>query len=492
MSDDQLPVRPLGIEESEQHHPPRLTLVLVLLAVGGLIGWGVASLGGDSIATATTTTLDPDTSPLGDSSVEQQAGPVVSWVEAGSIPEFPAAMDYAGSTDPVEFGGSIYLVVRYSDGEDIRNELWESSDGIEWASNAIELDADVSVVEIEAVTQGLLITGVGDGVFGLWRSVPGRSLGGSSWVRVPVAIPDGLEPEFYATAANQRNEVITTVIGNLAIWRDVIAPHVPENLNLDDARLRFENGILYLGEGSTLEPFLEPPDVLTVDGNVWIRLVTPNGKETLQTIELPAGAYPIETAPDLSFIPVALSWRSEDGIDFEPVTGRNALPDGYFLPEAWGGGFITAVYELPSAFAPNEDVSLWRTESGIAWQPTDDQPPRECARFFFAVSRSRLVLTGEDGTRCVWDNDEWSIVSDSSLVSFVVGGPAGFLGYPAVSEVDTASFSRDGRSWSEVGIPASGADPSLSILNDRLLALLVTHPRPNVPGRIEIWLGEIE
>ncbi len=494
MSDHQPPVRPIGDEQPDEHHPPRLTLVIALLAIGGLIGWGIASLGGDSIATATTTTLAADSSPLGDGSLEPEARPAVSWVAATSLPAMPENLDYAGSTEPVELDGSLYLVVSYSSGTSasIRNELWSSTDGLEWSSTPIELDENVFVVDITAIPEGLLLAGSRDSVFGLWRSVPGRSLGGSSWVRIPIDTPPGFIAEFQSTAVNRGNEVITTVIGDLAIWREVIAPYVPDDVDLEDPGVRFSSGVVYTSDGETIQPFREPPEVLTVDGTVWIRLVTNDGNEILQTRELPPGAYPVESSPDLSFVPVAMSWRSEDGVDFLPVTGLNALPDGYFLAEAWGGEFIAASYQLPDSFASDEEVTLWRTSSGRAWQRFDDRPPRECSPFFFAVSRSRLVLVGPDGVRCIWDDDEWAVLDDPGLVAFVVGGPAGFLGYPDVFEYNTAVFSRDGLTWSDVAIPADEPYPALSILNDRLFGLSVTQQQSSEPNRIDIWLGTIQ
>ncbi|MDJ0953658.1 MAG: hypothetical protein QNJ81_08260 [Acidimicrobiia bacterium] len=494
MSDDHQSVRPIGVEQPDGHHPPRLPLVIALLAIGGLIGWGIASLGGDSIATATTTTLAAESSPLGDASLAPGARPTVSWVAADSLPAVPENLDFAGATDPVELNGSIYLVVSYSSGTSpaIRNELWSSADGSEWVSTPIELDENVAVVDITAIPEGLLLAGSGDSVFGLWRSVPGRSLGGSSWVRIPTETPPGFTAEFHSTAVNRGNEIVTTVIGDLAIWREVIAPYLPDEIDLADPGVRFSSGVVYTSDGQTIEPFREPPEVLTVDGTVWIRLVARDGNEILQTRELPPGAYPVETSPDLSFVPVAMSWRSEDGVDFLPVTGRNALPNGYFLPEAWEGDFVAASYQLRDAFAANEEVTLWRTSSGRAWQRSDDQPPRECSPYFFAVSRSRLLLVGPDGIRCIWAEDEWTVLAEPGVVAFVVGGPAGFLGYPDVFEFGTAVFSRDGVTWSDVDIPANEPSPSLSILSDRLFALSVAPQRPSVPQRIEIWLGTIQ
>ena len=495
MPDDQKAVRPLGPATPGRNSPPPLILVAILLVVGGLLGWGIATLTGGGIATATPTTLlGEDSSPLGDATLEAEDRPTVTWTPAITVPQVPDGMEYAGATDPVEYEGSIYLVVRFSESDtgDTSNHLWTSADGNEWSSSPIELGQSVPVVELTTIADGLMVTGQDEEFFGLWRSVPGRSFGGSSWIPIPLEIPTDFEPVFHATAVNRSGGITSTVIGNLAIWREVIAPYVPEGIDLAHPDLTLSQGVLYPGDGSAFELFAEPPEVLTSRNTVWIRLVTTDGDEILQTRELQPGAYPVEDAPDLAFIPVALSWISNDGAEFLNVTGRNALPPGYFLPEPWEDGFISAKYELADAFATNEDVTLWRSGSGRAWERSDDQPPRECSPFFFARSNDTLLLTAEDRTRCAWNRAEgWTVLPDPCTSCYAIGGPAGFLAYPSSFDYDTALYSSDGHTWVDVAIPAPEPYPTLSILEERLLAFSVHQPRPTAPKRIEIWLGQI-
>ena len=494
MAEDQRAVRPLGGVELPRNSPPPLVLVGVLLLIGGLVGWAIASLTGDSIATAAPTTLaTSDSSPLGDPDLDPEDRPAVSWTEATSVPPFPGGMDYAGSTDPVEFDGSIFVVMRFTSAESrtVRNELWSSQDGLVWESSTIDLGPAVSVVELTAISDGLIVTGEGAGTFGLWRSLPGRALGGESWSRLPIETPANFEPRFYSTAMNQRSGVATAVIGDIEIWREVIAPYVPTDIDVSDPSLNFLDGVLHPSDGQSVEVFAEPPEVLTTDDTIWIRLVTLDGEEVLQTYDLPPDAYPVEEAPDLSFIPIVFAWISEDGNSFLPVTTTNALPPGYFLAEAWMDGFIAAGYELADAFAPGEDVQLWQSDSGRAWQLSADQPPRECSPFFFATSRDHLLLTAEDRTRCVYDGNDWIILQDPCTSCYAIGGPAGFLAYPSSFEYDTALFSIDGETWVDVRVPAPEPYPTLAILHYRLLAFSIHRPLPQAPTGMQIWIGDI-
>lgn len=493
MPDDPPSVRPLDSFEKGPHHaPPRLVVAVGLLVAGALIGWTIASLGGDSIATASSTTRPPEeASSLGLASSD--SGPTVSWQAATSVP-VTTGLQYAGSTDPVDYGGSVYVVVRFSDsGDIIRNQLWSTEDGLEWSGVEINLGAPVTVVELTAIDNGLLITALDDDGIGVWRSIPGRALGGESWNRVPIEVPPGFQAAFHRTAVNQRGEIVTTIVGSLDLWREVIAPYVPEDVDLSDPELIFFEGSLFVsGDETPLQLFSELPEVLTTRDTVWIRLVPADGQEVLLTRELPAGAYPIEPAPDLAFVSVALSWRSEDGIGFVPVTGRGALPSGYFLPEPWGDGFIAATYELVDSFAPDEDVRLWHSAAGRAWQLYDFQPPQECSPYYFATSRDRMLLTSESGERCLFSGDEWTILDEPSEVAYVVGGPAGFIGYPRSFDYETAAYSSDGRSWVDVEIPGATPYPTLAILESRLFALSVDRRRPNQAAQIELWLGAVE
>ncbi len=268
---------------------------IAFLVIGGLIGWGVASLGGDAIVTASsTTTLPTDSSPLGDATLEPERIPTVAWTGATTVPSFPEGADYAGATDPVELDGAIYLAINFADRDSgtISNELWISADGADWSSTTIDLEESVRVTDLTAVHDGLLVAGTSDRGFGLWRSIAGRAIGEDSWSRIQLAMPADLVAGIHSTTVNDDGEIITTIIGNIDIWRDVIAPYVPSSVALNDPTTRLAEGVLYTRDQTEIALFAEPPQVLMTDDTVWIRLLTPDGEETLLTRELPPGVYP--------------------------------------------------------------------------------------------------------------------------------------------------------------------------------------------------------
>lgn len=495
MPADVQPVRPLDVDEREPRHPPPLLLVIVLLAVGGLIGWATATLGDDGIAPVAPAPDPSNVSPLGDALRQPAARPTITWVPATSVPAFPESLGYAGSTNVAEVNGILYLVIRYRDAAAetaIRNELWSSADGVSWTSDVLDTGMPVAITAVTAAGNGLLLTGQSEGFLGLWHSIPDRAINGTSWSPVAIDFPAGFTPEYHATVANRRGEVITTALGNLDVWREVVAPYVPDGVDVTDPDARMADNFLYVAPDIPLQLFSEPPEVVATDDSIWIRLVTLDGEEVLQTLPLPVGAYPLAVNVDLAEIPIAMSWRSSNTIDFLPVVGRNALPSGYFLPVAWQDGFVAASYEFEEEFGANGRVGLWSTAKGLAWRATAPQPPRDCSPFFLAVSRDRILLTAEDGTRCVGtDYESWTVLAEPSTVSYAVGGGAGFLGYPNSFDYATASFSRDGVAWMDVSIPATEPYPTLALLEDRLFAMSVTCCDSTRANRIEIWIGEI-
>lgn len=494
MLDDLQPVRPLGTGEELPRHssPPPLLLVVALLAIGAVLGWSIAALGGDSVATASSSAPGDDLSVPSD--LDRDDNSSISWQRATSVPAIPVGFRYAGATDPVELGGIIYLVINFSDpvsGATI-GQLWSSEDGATWRAETLNLGAPVEVVEITAAGDGLILSARADGGFGLWRSPLGRAVDGSSWTRLPLELPDNVEIQFHQTAVSAGGEITTVLIGSFEIWREILAPFVPDNIDINDPELvLFMGSVVRPGEDIPYQIFTFDPEVLTTRDSVWVRVVDSNGQEELFTSPLPEGAYPLARTPELGAVGVAFAWRSIDGIEFIPVTGRAALPSGYFLPEPWRGGFISAAYEQEDSFAPDEQVRLWSSASGRAWQPLDTQPPRECARYLLAVSGNRLLLSDGD-TRCLWAGERWDVLRDSVDVADVTGGPAGFLGFPKNFDNPTALFSRNGRDWVNAGLPTGETFQALSVLEDGLFALTVTEPGSDEASRVDIWLGEIE
>ncbi len=489
-------VGPVNRHTGEPPRPPQLAIAAVLLAIGGMLGWGAASLGEPATSNSTSAVNQSDSSQDDGFTATPASISTVTWTEAATVPPVPVGMEYAGFSAAVEIGDTIYLVVNYFNQPTAHtsSELWSSSDGLTWKADKLELGDDTATVELAAFGNSLLLTATTEAGIGLWRSVSNRALDGTSWTRIPMTIPSELSTGSWATVVNQDNEIVTMMIGNFEISESVLQPYLPVGTELDDPRFEYQGTeFLYGLEGNdTIQILAEPPEVFVGNGNAWIRLLTLDGEEVLQTIPLPEGGYPLDATPSLASIPVALMWRSEDGTSFLPVTGRNALPQGRFLPQPWGNGFVAAVYQRPDSSATNENVTMWTSHSGRAWQPEWLQPPRQCSPFFFAASGERIHLTGDDGAQCVRDLDgEWIILDQPSTVASVVGGGAGFIGYPDSFEYDKALFSPDGVFWGDVTIPASQPYPTLLILQDRLLALSVNQPGPGIATRIDVWIGDI-
>jgi hypothetical protein len=493
-------VRPIDRDEALHHRPPpKLTMVAALLAIGGVLGWGVATLGGASETDTATPAAAADASPIG-AAIAPTSRPTVTWTQASVVPAIPPGMGYAGFSTAVELNGTTYLVVDYASAttKATGSQLWHSTDGDLWEADTLWLGEPVSSIDLTAFGDSLLLGGTTAGGFGLWTSIPDRSIDGSSWNRIPLSIPEGITNQLHATRVSGDNRIVAMMIGNLEIYPSIIEPYLPHGIDLSNERYRYlGDQFIYGTDGSgtdwdPIQIFAEPPSVLVADDSVWIRLVTTGGDEVLQTVPLPDGVYPVDSTPNLTDIPVAMMWRSDDVVGFLPVTGSSALPEGYFLPEAWGNDFVAAVYARPNSFAAREDVTLWTSHSGRAWQPAEIQPPRECSPFFLAVSKDRIHLTSEIGTQCIRDVDgTWQVLDQPSTATYVVGGDAGFIGYPDSFEYDQALFSEDGVSWANVTIPTAEPYPTLVALQDRLLALSVNRPRPTAPTQIDVWVGAI-
>ncbi|MEA2001772.1 MAG: hypothetical protein U9N84_07810 [Actinomycetota bacterium] len=494
---DNQSVRPLrgdGVEQREHRTPP-FVAVIALLAVGGLIGWVGASIGGRELSTP----LDPPSTQSPDErnpiSLSAEASPSVAWVKA-EAPEIPSGMEWGGFSGIAEMDDHLYTLVTFVDpstGEEV-GELWQSAEGRVWQASTIDIGEPVTVDDLVAIDDRLLLTGHVGHTAAMWQSVPGRAIDGASWARVPLDIPERFDRWFIGAVANDRGGSMTMIIGNLLIWSEVVEPYLPDGVDLTDPRYSYHGDeFLYVTDsGDDVRLFAEPPQVVVTGDSVWVRIITLAGEEILQTFPLPEATYPTGGEPTLADIPLLMAWISNDGTDFLPVTGTNALPRGFFMPEPWGDGFIGAVHNMEKAFAGGEDVTLWGSRSGRAWEPAGLQPPRECSPFMFAVSGNRMHLTTSDGTQCVRDIDSpWEVLAEPISATYVIGGGAGFVGYPNSFEYDTALFSRDGTTWIEILLPTPEPYPAIEILDDRLVAFSVTHPPPESPSVLEIWVGMI-
>lgn len=491
-------VRPLDEDGREpKHHerrPPQLGLVILLLVAGGLVGWVVASLG------ATDNTIqeveNSDVAGLGPTSLEP--GPVaeVQWIRATVVPETPDGLEYSGVSAVAEVDGSLYVAVNWMDPDthEVTGELWSSADGLEWQAEPIDIGIPVATYDLTATGNGLLLAARSPDTDSLWRSTPARAIGGSSWSEVPLEIPTTIVRDSFMTAATSDGDIMVIMVGHLDILDRVIEPYLPAGVSLDDENYTY-NGDQFIYTQlppSSIQIFGEHPEVVVAGDNVWIRLVTLEGEEILRTIPLPDGAYPTTTEQgSVLNVTLLMAWVSTDGVEFRQVLSKDALPEGLFNVEAWEEGFVGATHEPRRSSVGPHDVTLWESESGRSWSPQPQQPPGQCLPFHLAVSEGRILLTTPDGTQCVGDRgSEWAVLDEPSTATYVVGGPAGFIGYPDAFSYDAAMFSQDGLAWAKIEIPALEPYPSLSILEDRLLVVSVGRSRPNNPVRIGIWVGQ--
>lgn len=471
-------------------------MAVALLGIGGLLGWLAASLGGNGSPVTTTPAPADGATAVATVPRDPRQQPTVTWTQATVLPQLPAGMEYAGTSGVAELDGRMYVIVNFydPDHDEIFGHLWQSEDGLEWESTVLDVGIPIAGYELTAIRDTLLMAGRSGDDYALWESVPGRAVGGSSWNQIDLQVPDNLTRSFLATAVNDAGKIVTVLIGELEVWPEIIEPYLPPDVSLDDPALSYVGDqSLYLRDGSgNIQLFAEAPEVVVTGDDIWIRIITIGGEEILRTLELPAGTYPVGSRPTLAEISVAMAWISEDGHDFLPVTGSNALPRGIFMPEAWGDRFVAASYERADSLGTNEEVTLWMSASGRAWQPATQQPPAECSPFFFATSGARMHLTSEEGTQCVRDlGSAWEILDEPGTSTYVIGGPAGFVGYPNSFEYDSAVFSRDGVTWVDIDIPGTEPYPSLSILKERLLTVAAIRPHPDQPTRIDIWVGEL-
>lgn len=481
--------------------PPRLGLGIALVLAGGLLGWGAASASGNpATPTPTVVTAGSVTDPVVPR--DTRPAPIVTWSEATATPGIPPGYEYAGTSDAVEIGGTIYLIVNLANSAtgELTSSLWLSDDGLDWVAEEFEVGEGVVASDLTVVDDRLYMTGSVDNQPALFRSISGRPVGGSSWNRIELGGGADTSPYRLTTEVNASGDVLTVAVGSYDIWRDLLQPFVPSEIDLDDrSYVLREDGTLFaarianrIESAEAINVLGREPEVVVTQDSVWVRLVAADGREALRTVPLPDGVHPLMTEPPLNNIPLAMVWRSSEEDRFLPVTARSALPQGLSTALAWGDRFVAAVFEPGGVFSDSERATLWTSASGQTWSTLEAQPPPGCSPHSLAVSGSRIHLRAEDGTECVRSGDsEWEILSERNEVAYVSGGPAGFIGYPNAFGYSSALFSRDGIDWTEIEMPGLAPYPRFSILESRLVVLSVDRPRPGRPGQIQVWVGEI-
>lgn len=489
-------VRPLGASRRTVRRigPPRPGIILTFLAVGVLLGWLGASLGMDGPAPPA---IDQQDVPLTALSADADAGEAIAvvWAEAAVVPDIQPGWELADHSGFAECGGRIYIAIRLrqSISGDETTELWSSEDGLLWASQPLRLGVSAEAPRLAASADSLLLTartGAGDA---LWQGTPSAANDIVSWRTVQLRVPDGLRDDVLTTATTDDGDVTVVMIGDLDIWPEIIAPFLPESVAVSDAGYVYD-GDEYLrgtGDRADIRLFAEPPEVVVADQRVWVRIVTLEGEEVLRAVPLPTGVYPMSDSPPITDIRLASAWTSTGGREFIPVTALDAMPNGYFRPQAWGDTFVAAAHQPDRSVGGNGGTVLWRSDSGRAWLPDPSQPPQECSPYVVAVSGESIYLTSEEGTQCRRDLDtEWIVLGRPCTVCYKVGGAAGFLGYPRSFEYDRGVVSRDGVAWSEIAVPTVEPYPTLAVLEDRFVSMSVCGEAADQPSRIRIWVGK--
>jgi hypothetical protein len=437
---------------------------MAVLAVGGLVGWLVAAAA-DGPAAPSTASEDPDAGRLAD---PPGSLPTIDWSEAGTIPETAGTFD--GFTGAAQVGNTIYVAARVTDPvtRQRRAILWRSDDSAVWEDAGLDLGAAAVVDQIAAYGDALLLAGSSRGQPRLWKSIPGRVIGGASWIEVPLPEPPGIAVGEASLATSRDGQVVVTVPGTIDLTDRVVAD-LPAATDLNRAGT----------------------EVVVADNRAWTRVVTPDGSEHLATYLLPDELHYVAGRSDGLRVSAMKVWASSNGVAFYPVTGPNIVPSGRFEPIRWGKGFVAAEYGIGAA--GNDDATvIWESSRGTAWRPIRSQPSADCVPFSLSVSGERLLAVSDGGVVCLRIGDSpWQLLGTrQSGVGYLTGGDAGFLRYPLDNDYQSSAFSRDGMSWADISIPAAEPYPMIAVLRDRLLTLSVQR-RPNTAPRIQIWIGAI-
>ncbi len=292
-----------------------------------------------------------------------------------------------------------------------------------------------------------------------------------------------------STAVAGDGDIFVLMSGYADLWRDAVAPFVPEGADLNgEVVYRGSEFLQWSDSGLETRLFFEDPQVVIVDRAAWVRIVNCHGEEVIRTFPLPRRTYSSSMKPQLTEIQLYAAWTSLGGAAFEPVEGDGLLPSGCFLPTAWGNRFV-AVGASADGGERLETV-LWVSDSGSEWVPDPVQPPAECSPFSLVVSGESLHLTSADGTQCCRRGlgADWIVLDEPCESCYKLAGPAGFLGYPTSFEYNKGLLSRNGVLWNEVPVPGVEPYPTLAVLDDSLVAMSVFNDLDS-NHQVRIWVG---
>lgn len=491
-------VRPLrdAPPQYRERGAPRLFILAVVLVAGITTGWLLAGRGAVPVTTDGEETV-PGTSAIVSLSADPGSDPsvTVEWTEATAVPAIPPGWRFSDHSGVVEACGAKHIVIqlRSPDGSEAVSQIWSSDDGLEWQTRPLDLGTSIADPRLTATDEGLLLTGRIGSEDAIWQSTRFNERDGFSWARIELQIPDELREQVIGAAVAGDGDTVISMSAVADLWPQIVSPFLPEGIDLESGSIIYQGDefLRSVGDETRIRLFAESPQVLIVDGKVWVRILTPEGEEVMRTVPLPPGTYPLSVSPRLSDIQVTSTWASSNGEAFVPVIAIDPVSNGCFYPSPLGDGFVGSTSEADGSQCAHEATVLWTSDTGHEWELDRVQPPVECTPFSLVASGETILLTSVEGTQC-WrgPGTDWVVLDEPCTTCYKMAGHAGFLGYPTSFEYNKGLLSHNGVLWNEIPVPGVEPYPTLAVLDDSLVAMSVLNDMAsNHPVRI--WLGTI-
>jgi hypothetical protein len=447
-------------------------IAVALLLAGGMAGY-LFGLPGDTAvpgpAAATTTTVivpAPAATPLRYQWLEQS--PLGAEQDAWAV--------YAAE----DLDDVIYLLVSDDYDSPLSRVLWRSLDGEQWELMPLDLGPGAQVTDLDVHGQSLLLSGWAGNIPTVWRSRPSSTTSDFDWIAVPLAsdlTTVGLPMTEFAS--------VTTVVNSAG--RTVTTANVDISLEAKLLDLTKDPGV------ASLLHFAEFPEVAVSSTRVWMRIVDPDGEESVHTSQIPttvrvrpvSGQYGI----DVGALQAWAMWESTNAIEFTPIV-LPAVLTGPLQTMPFGDGF--------AATTTNDDgrTDLW-TLAGSAWTQSTWEVPAECGDWRRTAADGHRLLTISDNfdTACISeDGSNWVVRSSSptavsSAASIWIEGTGdGFIAIAGNSLEYAVLTSGDGLEW----VPLNSTPDTLATRVFRVGDRLVTTARPvgsMTPRPVVIWVG---
>lgn len=466
-------VRPLGESrrQAEHQHLPGMIAVALIVA-GGMAGY-LFGLPGDTAlpAAATVTTTNVP-------AVEPLATPLhYQWLEQSPMDSEQDAWAVHAAED---LNDVIYLLVSDDRYSPLSRVLWRSRDGKQWEVMPLDLGPGAQVTDLDVYGQSLLLSGWVGTTPTIWRSQASSTSTDIEWIAAPlvsdldaVGLPI-TELSSINTVVNSAGSVVTTA-------------NVEINLEPSLLSLTEDPGV------TSLLHFAEFPDVAVSSTRLWMRIVDPDGEESVHTIQIPtsvrvrpvSGQYGI----DIGALQAWAIWGSTDATGFTPID----------LPAVLTGPLQTMPFGDSFAATTTSDgggTDLWVLADSV-WTPSTWEVPAECGDWRRTVADGhRLVTISDDfDTACISEDGlHWVVrASSSTAVSspasiWIEGSGDGFIAMAGNSLEYAVLTSADGLEWVRVNTNPDTVATRVFRVGDRL----VTTARPAgsmIPRPVVVWVG---